>query len=65
MTNEAISYDDFADRVGPIAPPAFDLLSDEAKIAVLQGAWGECAWIQTLTDERILVALNDRLTSNQ
>lgn len=59
MTNEAISYDDFCDRAGPLAPAWVDDLEAESLEALLARAWEACAWVQTLTDARIVAALEE------
>ena len=58
MTNEAISYSEFCERARQLAP-WLDTLQDAGE-TVLTGAWEECAWISTLTDQRILAALESR-----
>lgn len=59
MANEAIGYDDFADLAGPVAPEWFDALTDEGKERVLAIAWEGCAWVRTLSDDRIRRAFED------
>jgi hypothetical protein len=59
MTNEAINYDDFCDRAGPLAPAWVDALEEEAIAALLARAWEACAWVETLTDARIVRALEE------
>lgn len=59
MTNETTSYDDFCDRAGPLAPDWMDDLTEEARARLLAIAWEHCAWIATLTDTRIVRALEE------
>lgn len=62
MANEAISYDDFADRAGPLMSSlTLADLTEESLCGILRGAWEDCAWIATLTDQRIQRAIIDHL----
>ena len=57
MSNETISYADFCERALDINPNWHAELSDEHRDEILTLAWQECAWISTLTDERIIRAI--------
>ena len=59
MSNEVNSYDDFCDRVGPIGLEWLDELDERQLERVLWMAWEGCAWVKTLTDKRIIVALEE------
>jgi hypothetical protein len=55
MTNEKISYRDFAKR---FAPFLWTSLTQAQRDDALRIAWEECAFINTLTDKRGVEALN-------
>jgi hypothetical protein len=61
MSTFCISYDDFCERAGLLAPAEFADLTDQSKDIVLTMAWEECAWIATLTNERLTRALERAL----
>ena len=59
--NEVISYDNFCDRAGPIAPAFVDALDEGERERLLKAAWEDCAWIATLTDARIVEAIRQAI----
>ena len=56
MTNEAITYQDFVQRCDDELP---NLVEGDDRENVLARAWDECAWISTLTKERLRQALEN------
>jgi hypothetical protein len=65
MSNETISYQDFVDRVDeefPMTDPAnwfFRKHSFAVRDEIIVNAWEECAWISTLTTDRLRRALEN------
>ena len=59
--NERHSLEDIRRRVRANEPKNWWKLSGTQRKAVLSGAWEECAWIATLTDERLMSAVYARM----
>jgi hypothetical protein len=59
MTNEKISYEDFLARAEDLAPEWLLLLDEDLRESIIVSAWEACAWISTLTDQRIVRALRE------
>jgi hypothetical protein len=61
MANEVTGFNEFVRRVRKLKLKSMKDLSATQVDAVLSGAWEECAWIQTLTDELIASAIYARM----